>query len=212
MSIVLHSFFRSSAAWRVRIALAWKGLRYDTVAHNFRHDAQRAPAYMAVNPQGLVPALEIDGHVLTQSLAIIEYLEERHPAPPLLPTGLLERGAVRAMAQLVACDIHPVNNLRILARLQREHIDAERVQGWVQDWIAEGFAALEVQVRRHGDGTHCFGDGVTMADLCLVPQMANARRYALDLAPYPTLSAIDAVLADDPAFAAATPEKQPDAV
>ena len=211
----LYGYFRSSATYRVRIALNLKGIEYETLAVDLRAPvhAQRAPQFLALNPVGLVPVL-IDGErVLSQSLAIIEYLEETHPLPPLLPRGAAERAQVRALALTVACEIHPLNNTRVLDYLRAPlgHGDAA-VAAWYCHWIARGFTALEEQVRRSGsDGRHLFGSSVTLADLLLVPQMYNARRYRCDLEPYPTLRAISAHLESLPAFARAAPEAQPDA-
>lgn len=211
--IVLNTFFRSSAAWRVRIALHLKGLGYAGAYRNFRDNAQRSPDYLALNPQGLVPTLVVGGLPLGQSLAIIEYLDEIHPVLPLLPGDPVAKAQVRAMAAIVASDIHPIGNLRVLQYLRsRFGQDEDAVSAWYRHWVAEGFAALETLARAHGDGHHCFGDGVTVADLCLVPQMYNARRFGTDLSPYPTLCAIDAGLSATPAFAETAPERQPDAV
>jgi maleylacetoacetate isomerase len=215
MTLRLHTYWRSSAAYRVRIVLALKGLEYETVPHHLLRDGgeQRRPDYLALNPQGLVPALEHDGHVLTQSLAIFEYLEERFPEPPLLPASPRDRAAVRAMALAVACDIHPLNNLRVQQYL-RDGLgqDEPAVSGWVRHWISEGFNALETLIGRHSaDGRHCFGAAVTLADACLVPQAYNARRAGLDLAHWPRLMAVAGYLEALPAFAVARPEAQPDA-
>ena len=210
----LHSFFRSSAAYRVRIALEVKGLAYETIAHHLRKGEQREPAYRVLNPQALVPTLEDADHVLTQSLAIIEYLEEAYPKTArLLPADPLGRATVRAMSLAIACDIHPLNNLRVLNYLKSQMGQSqEATDVWYRHWIAEGFAALEELATRHSlDGRHCFGDTVTMADACLVPQMYNARRFQTDLVPYPTLIAISDSLERRAAFAAASPESQPDA-
>jgi maleylpyruvate isomerase len=213
--VKLYGYFRSSATYRVRIALNLKGIEYETLAVDLRAPvyAQRAPQFLALNPVGLVPVL-IDGErVLTQSLAIIEYLEETHPLPPLLPRGAAERAQVRALALTVACEIHPLNNTGVLDYLRAPlgHGDAA-VAAWYCHWIARGFSALEEQLRRLGsDGRHLFGSSVTLADVLLVPQMYNARRYRCDLEPYPTLRAIGAHLESLPAFARAAPEAQPDA-
>ena len=215
MALRLHTYWRSSAAYRVRIALALKGLPYESVPrHLLRHGGeQRSPEYLALNPQGLVPALEHDGHVVTQSLAICEYLEEVHPQPPLLPADPRGRAAVRAMALAVACDIHPLNNLSVLQYLRGELGQGdESVTRWISHWIDRGFAALEQLIARHSaNGRYCFGDSVTLADVFLVPQVANSRRVQLDLAPYPRLAAVARHLESLPAFAAARPEAQPDA-
>jgi maleylacetoacetate isomerase len=215
MGLRLYTYWRSSAAYRVRIALALKGLEYESVPRHLLRDGgeQRRPDYLAVNPQGLVPALEDDGVVVTQSLAICEYLEERFPQPPLLPVTPRDRAAVRAMALAVACDIHPLNNLRVLQYLRSElGQDDAGVARWARHWIASGFEALEQLVARHsGDGRHCFGRSVTLADVCLVPQVANARRVQLDLAPWPRILGVVGHLESLPAFAAARPDAQPDA-
>lgn len=215
MALVLHGYWRSSAAYRVRIALALKGLAYGQAAHDLLGGEQRAPDYLGLAPQGLVPALECaedgPGTVLTQSLAIIEWLEERHPAPPLLPAEAGARAVVRAMALAVACDIHPLNNLRVLRALKTDYgLDDAARDGWVARWIGEGFAALETQVARHG-GAFCFGDAPGMADCCLIPQIYNARRFHVDLDGFPRLMAVEANCLALPAFAAAAPEAQPDA-
>jgi maleylacetoacetate isomerase len=212
----LYTYFRSSAAYRVRIALNCKGLSYASVPRHLVRDGgeQRRPEFLALNPQGLVPVLETDdGNALTQSLAIIEYLEEEHPAPPLLPQGALARARVRALALTIACDIHPLNNLRVLNYLRTPlGLGAEAVDGWYRHWIACGFGALESAAQRTAsNGRHLYGDTVTMADVCLVPQMYNARRLRCELAPYPRLCAISAHLEGLPAFAQAAPEAQPDA-
>lgn len=211
----LFSYFRSSAAWRVRIALAHKGIAYGQVPVHLLRDGgqQRSESYLRVNPQGLVPALEQDGKVLAQSMAILEYLEETQPDKPLLPVDPWQRAEVRAMALAVACDIHPLNNLRVLNYLKGPLAhDAVAVSAWYRHWIAEGFAPLEELARRHGDGRrYLYGDAVTLADVCLVPQVYNARRFGCDLAPYPTLVAVDEHLNTLRAFAVARPEAQPDA-
>ncbi len=215
MALQLYSYWRSSAAYRVRIALALKGLPYATIPKHLVRDGgeQRKDDYLAVNPEGRVPALAVGEHVLSQSLAICEYLEETHPEPPLLPGPALDRAAIRAMAQLVACDIHPLNNLSVLGYLRHEFgADDAGVNRWVAHWIQRGFAALEQRVRTTAnDGRHCYGAGVTLADVCLVPQMYNARRFKVDVSACPTLVAICAHLEALPAFAAARPDAQPDA-
>ena len=208
----LYTYFRSSAAFRVRIALGLKGLDYDPAFVLLPEGAHKSADYLAHNPQGLVPSLVSDGEVLNQSLAIIEYIDETHPKPPLLPADPIDRARVRAMAQLIACDIHPVNNLRILKYLggpmQQEK---DSVDAWYRHWITEGFSALEELVSRFGaTGGYCFGDNVTMADCLLVPQMWNARRFETDLSPFPRLIEIDARLQLIEAFQAAAPENQPD--
>jgi maleylacetoacetate isomerase len=209
----LYSFWRSSAAYRVRIALHWKGLSFETASKRLVAGEQRAADYLAVNPQGLVPALEHDGEVYAQSLAIVEYLDETHPEPPLLPPDPAGRAQVRALAQSIACDIHPLNNLRVLEYLKGPlGQPPSAVDAWYAHWVHEGFRGLEALARRHsGDGAHLHGTQVTLADVCLVPQLYNARRFAVDLTPFPTLVAIGQSLEALPAFAAARPEAQPDA-
>ncbi|MCG5242053.1 maleylacetoacetate isomerase [Azospirillum doebereinerae] len=208
----LHTYFRSSASYRVRIALNLKGLTPDLAFVHLRRNEQRDPGYAALNPERLVPALEVDGQVLTQSLAIVEYLDETHPAPPLLPIGPLDRARVRGLAQLVACDIHPIDNLRILNHLKSMGHAQGEVDDWYRHWIAVGLTALEARLA--GDprtGRFCHGDRPGLADLVLVPQMYNARRFGCPLDAYPTLLRIDAACCALPAFAAAAPENQPDA-
>jgi maleylacetoacetate isomerase/maleylpyruvate isomerase len=209
----LYTYFRSSAAYRARIALNLKGVTHEAVPIDLRPGAHRLPEYLAVNPQGLVPALEDGGAVIGQSLAIIEYLEEAYPLPPLLPRAPLDRARVRSLALAIACDIHPLNNLRVLNYLRSPlaHDDAT-VNAWYRHWIAEGFRALEEEAKRaSGDGRHMFGAEVTLADVCLVPQMFNARRFKCDVEPFPTLRAICSHLETLPAFAQAAPDAQPDA-
>jgi maleylacetoacetate isomerase len=212
----LYTYFRSSAAYRVRIALAVKGAAFESVPVKLRgrDGEQRTAEYLERNPQGLVPALEAGTAVLSQSLAIIEYLEETRPAPPLLPPGALERAQVRAMALHIGCDIHPLNNLRVLEYLRGPLGQPDTaVQAWYAHWIGAGFGALETRAKRHSAaGRYLFGDGLTLADLCLVPQMYNAMRYHCDLTPYPTLVGIDRHLASLAPFQAARPEVQPDYV
>jgi maleylpyruvate isomerase len=207
----LHDYWRSSAAYRVRIALNLKGLGYEQTPHDLRVGEQRTADYAQLNPQRLIPALEADGLVLTQSLAILEWLEERYPAPPLLPSRASERAVVRAMASLIACDIHPLNNLRVLNEL-RENFGATepQVSAWISRWIAEGFAALEIQIERHG-GRFAFGDAPSFADCCLVPQLYSAMRFGVKLAPYPRLVAAGDAASMLPAVAAAHPDLQPGA-
>lgn len=215
MGMLLYSYFRSSAAYRVRIALHLKGQPYDIVpVHLLREGGEQLmPAFSAVNPQSLVPVLEVDGERVTQSLAIMEYLEERFPEPPLLPSDHLGRAHVRALALAIACDIHPLNNLRVMRMLTQEAgIDEAMRQRWMQHWIALGFGALEQQLAGSARrGRFCCGDTPTMADCCLVPQIFNARRFHLDMTPYPTLNAIDQACQDLPAFRRAAPDAQPDA-
>jgi maleylpyruvate isomerase len=209
----LHGYYRSSASFRVRIAMNLKGLEPERLYHHLRRNEHQTPDYVALNPQALLPALELDGAVLTQSLAIIEYLEETHPEPPLLPKDPLGRARVRALALAVACDIHPVDNLRVLRYLRGPLSQPEEAVGaWYNHWIAEGFAALETLLARSPDtGRFCHHDTPGLADLCLVPQVVNSRNFGLDLAPYPTIRRIyDACLAL-PAFERAMPANQPDA-
>lgn len=207
----LHGYFRSSAAWRVRIALNLKGLRPGQAFHHLRHGGQRAPDYLRLNPQGLVPALETDeGAVLTQSLAICEWLEEGWPEPPLLPSGRNDRARVRAFAQVIACDIHPVQNLKVLARLRGLGLPEEEVTAWARWAIGDGLAACEALIHDQ-PGPFCFGTAPTLADIALVPQLGNARRFGCDLAALPRLLAAEAACNALPAFAEAAPARQPDA-
>lgn len=211
--MILHDFWRSSAAYRVRIALHLKGIAFTQSLHSLPRGEQRSPEYLRLNPQGLLPAIESGDDVVTQSLAIIEYLDDTHPEPPLLPREPASRATVRAMALSVACDIHPLNNLRVLNYLRGEFgANEEAVTRWIRHWIGTGFDSLEQQVKRtSAAGNFCFGNRATLADACLVPQMYNARRFGCDLAPYPTLVAIDAHCRALPPFAKAAPEAQPDA-
>lgn len=209
----LHTYFRSSASFRVRIALNVKGIAWEHAGVNLPRSENLGAAFKAVNPQGLVPALEDGAHLLTQSLAIIEYLDETAPGPKLLPADALERAYVRAFSQIIACEIHPLNNLRVLRYLKPNYkLDDEGVNTWYRHWIAEGFGVMEaflLQEKKHG--RHVLRDQVTMADCCLVPQVFNAQRYQCDLAPYPSVMRIfDACMKLDP-FIAAQPSKQPDA-
>lgn len=207
----LHGYWRSSAAYRVRIALNLKGVDYSQVTHDLRAGAQSVPDYRALAPQGLVPALEADGHVFTQSPAIIEWLEERYPERALLPADTGSRAIVRGMAALIACDIHPLNNLRVVTTLRTDFgADSDKVKQWATRWIDEGFAALEELVVRHGEG-FCFGDSVGLADCYLVPQLYSAERFGVDLSPYPTLCAVGGRCLALEAFRAAHPGNQPDA-
>ena len=207
----LHGYFRSSAAYRVRIALNLKGLSIEHLPHHLRKGEQCAPAYLAINPQGLVPTLEDDsGTVLTQSLAIIEWLDETHPTPPLLPKDPLRRAKVRAFALAIACDIHPVQNLKVLARLRQLGVAEEKVTEWAA-WVnREGLSACEALIKSE-QGPFCFGAAPTIADLCLVPQLANARRFGVDVAAFPRLLEAEAATREIKAFADAAPDRQPDA-
>jgi maleylacetoacetate isomerase len=208
----LYSFFRSSAAYRVRIALNVKGVDYEIVTVNLPRGAHRTPEFLAVNPQATIPTLDDDGTILWQSLAIIEYLDARFPAPRLIPAEPVARARVQALAQLIACEIHPLNNLRVLSYLRGElKLDDAAVNKWYSHWIAEAFAPLETLVARFSGGRYSFGDSLTIADVYLVPQVYNARRFNCDLAPYPTLVKIAAELEREPAFARAAPDRQPDA-
>ena len=210
--MILYDYFRSSAAYRVRIALNVKGLAV-TQRHaiHLRKGEQRAPGYLEMNPHGLVPLLAVGNRRLTQSLAIIEYLEERHPQPPLLPQGAEDRAWVRSIALAIACDIHPLNNLRVLKYLAKPlGIEEPARDEWYRHWVREGFDGLERQLAGGPSGRFCFGDAPTLADVCLVPQVANANRLNVDLAPYPRIRAINDACLALPAFDAARPENHPD--
>jgi maleylpyruvate isomerase len=209
----LYGYFRSSAAYRVRIALGLKGLPYDYAAVHLRKSEQSAAPYRTLNPAELVPALADERGTFTQSLAIIEYLDERHPEPPLLPSAPADRARVRAIALAIACDIHPLDNLRVLRYLTGTLGASEAAKdAWYRHWIDVGLAALETQLARESTaGEFCHGDAPTLADCCLVPQLANARRAAIPLDRYPMLVRIEARCNALPAFAAAAPERQPDA-
>ena len=210
--MILYSYFRSSAAYRVRIALNLKGLKAEQRAVHLRKGEQREPGYIAVNPQGFVPTLVVGDRRLTQSLAIIEYLEERHPQPALLPVGPEDRAWVRAIALSIACDIHPLNNTRVLAYLSRQlGLDEGKRDDWYRHWVMEGFRALETQLAERATGRFCLGDAPTLADVCLVPQVANAARVNTDMAPYARIRAIHEACLAHPAFDAARPDRQPDA-
>ena len=209
--MILYDYFRSSAAYRVRIALNLKGLHAERRFIHLRKGEQRAPGYLETNPQGFVPTLVVGERRLTQSLAIIEYLDERHSLPPLLPPGPEDRAFVRAIALAIACDIHPLNNLRVLKYLAKPLEIAEPVRDeWYRHWVREGFEAIEALLATRAD-PFCFGAAPTIADVCLVPQVANANRLNVDLAPYPRIRQIDARCRALPAFDAAHPLKQPDA-
>ncbi len=212
MNPVLHGYYRSSAAFRVRIALALKGVQTEAVYHHLRRGEHRAPDYLAINPQGLVPALEIDETVLTQSLAIIEYLDETIEGTPLLPKDAIGKARVRSLAQTIACDIHPINNLRVLNYLRHEHgQDEDAVQRWINYWIAAGFDAIEQRLAESKTGLFMHGDTPSLADICLVPQVVNALNFKLDLGSYPRIRKIFDEAMAQPAFAEAAPAKQPDA-
>jgi maleylpyruvate isomerase len=206
----LHGYFRSSASYRVRIALNLKGLSAEHLSHHLRKGEQRAADYLAINPQGFVPTVQGDGANLTQSLAIIEWLDETHPELPLLPKEPLRRARVRAFAQVIACDTHPIQNLKILARLRELGLPEEKVTDWAAWANREGLAACEKLIAAEA-GPFCFGDTPTIADLCLVPQLANARRFGVDVAAFPRLLKAEAAAKALKAFADAAPERQPDA-
>jgi maleylpyruvate isomerase len=207
----LHGYFRSSASYRVRIALNLKGLSAEHLTHHLRKGEQRAPSYLAINPQGLVPTLEDDGGtILTQSLAIIEWLDDIHPEPLLLPKDPLRRAHVRAFAQAIACDTHPIQNLKVLARLRELGVSEEQVTGWAAWANREGLSACEKLIANEA-GPFCFGAAPTLADLCLVPQLANARRFGVDVAAYPRLLRAEEAAKNLKAFADAAPERQRDA-
>jgi maleylpyruvate isomerase len=205
----LHGYFRSTASYRVRIALNLKGLAYENVFHHLRRGEQNAPEYRALNPQGLLPALETEGSVLTQSLAICEYLEEKYPQPPILPSDPIERARVRAFADVIACDIHPIQNLKILDRLRALGVEEAAVTGWARTTIAEGLTACDTLIADRRT-PFCFGDAPSLADICLVPQLVNARRFGVDLA-WPRLLEIEARCLALEAFFKASPDQQPDA-
>ena len=206
----LHGYFRSSASYRVRIALNLKGLTTEHLPHHLRKGEQCAPAFLAINPQGLVPALEADDAVLTQSLAIIEWLDETHPNPPLMPKDPLRRAKVRAFSMALACDTHPVQNLKVLARLRQLGLPEEQVTEWAAWANREGLSACETLIAAE-KGPFCFGETPTLADLCLVPQLANARRFGVDVTAYPRLLKAETAAKAVKAFADAAPDKQPDA-
>jgi len=209
--LVLHGYWRSGTSYRARIALNLKGLDYAQVGHDLRIGAQAAHDYVALNPQKLVPALVTGDGVLTQSPAILEYLEERYPDPPLLPKGAGDRAVVRAMAAVVACDIHPLNNMRVLKSLRREFgADEAQRDAWAARWIGDGFAALEVLIGQHG-AEFAFGDTPTLADCHLVPQLYSAERFGVDLSAYPRVVAAVEAMRALPAVARAAPEVQDDA-
>ena len=212
MSFTLYSAWRATAPYRVRIGLALKGVAYDYSALDLIKGEQREPPYTGVNRQKLTPALDLGGgRVLTQSLSILEWLEEEYPDPPLLPKTPLERQAVRAMALIIACDIHPLNNTRVGRKLNKMGIDPTGILEWTQGWIRDGFDALEPMVARYGKG-FAFGDTPTLADCCLIPQVYSANRYQLDLGPWPAIAAVNEHAQAHPAFQAAHPNQQPDAV
>jgi maleylacetoacetate isomerase len=206
--VILHDYFRSSASYRVRIALNLKGIAYHSHAIDLRTDEQKSAAFRELNPQGFVPMLEMNGERVTQSLAIFDYLDAQVPEPPLVPRNPAERAHVLALALTVACDIHPLNNLRVLRYLKHQlRQPQEAVDDWYRHWVAEGLSALEALAAPRA-GQFLFGDDLTMADICLVPQLYNARRLQTPLEPYPTLTRVDEALTAIPAFAAAHPDRQ----
>jgi maleylpyruvate isomerase len=211
--MILYDYFRSSAAYRVRIALNLKGLAAERRSVHLRKGEQRSPAYLGVNPQGLVPALVLDdGTVLTQSLAIIEYLDETHPAPALLPADAAGRAFARSIALAIACDIHPLNNTRVLGYLGTDcGLDQPQRDVWYRHWITDGFAALEPRLASRASGRYALGDAPGLADICIVPQVANAKRLDVPMDPYPRIAALNAACLAHPAFDRARPESQPDA-
>jgi maleylacetoacetate isomerase len=211
MGMILYGYALSSASYRVRIALKLKRLEVATVPIHLRRGEQRQPEFLQLNSQGFVPALRLDdGEVLGQSMAIIEYLEEMYPQPPLLPAAPAARARVRAFCQLIACDVHPLNNLRVLKYLEAQlGLDEHARNAWYRHWIQAGFEALEQSLTRDAFlGRFCHGDSPGLADVLLVPQVFNARRFSVDLAPYPRIAAIDAACGEIPAFADAAPERQ----
>jgi len=209
----LYGFFRSSAAFRVRIALNLKSVAYDTIPVNLRSGDHLADDYRAINPQGRVPSLAVGEDVLVQSMAIVEYLDETHPEPPFLPADALGRARVRGLANIIACDIHPLNNSGVLDYMKNEmQLDADNLQRWYRNWVARGFDALEALLAGNAaSGRFCHGDTPGLADICLVPQVFNARRFDCDLAPYPTLMGRFEACMKIEAFEAAQPANQPDA-
>lgn len=210
----LHSYCRSSASYRVRIALGLKSLPYEYVAVNLLQEGgeQNSAGYRRLNPNARVPTLEVDGAALTQSLAIIEYLDEAHPAPPLLPVAPIERARVRALAQLIAADIQPLQNTSVTGYLAATHgLKAPEITQWYRHWIGRGLAALEAMLAvDDATGRYCHGDAPTLADVCLVPQVYAARRFGVEIEACPTVLRIEAACQALPAFAAAAPERQPD--
>lgn len=210
MTVTLHGYFRSTASWRVRIALNLKGIAYDNQFRHLRKGEQRSPGYLELNPQGLVPSFGLeDGEILTQSLAICEYLDETYPEPALLPRDTLTRAKVRSFAQIIACDIHPIQNLKILNRLRNFGVDDDKVNLWAREVISEGLEACASLLAKTERGRFCFGDTPTLADICLIPQLGNARRFGVDL-KWDHLLEIEKNCSALPAFREAAPENQPD--
>lgn len=211
---ILHNYFRSTTSVRVRIAMAMKGLDYQYKGYSLLPNEHKSEAYLKLNPQGLVPSLEIDGHsLLTQSMAILEYLDETHPEPALLPNDALGRARVRSLSQIIGVDIHPVNNLRILRYLESEfEADADTKKKWFHEWAHAGYQALETRLANEPEtGKYCHGDTPTMADICLYAQMFNNTRFGMDMDAYPTVLRIQTTCAILPAFEAGAPMNQPDA-
>lgn len=205
---VLYDYFRSSASYRVRIALNLKGIDYEQRSINLAAGAQKEKSYRELNPQGFVPMLEVDGHRITQSLAICNYVNSIVPEPPFMPADAAERAHVLAMALTVACDIHPLNNLRVLKYLKAElGASQDTTDNWYRHWVADGLAALE-SMAKSGAGAWLFGDEPSVADICLIPQIYNARRFSVPLDAFPTLSRVDETASGHPAFAAAHPDLQ----
>lgn len=210
----LYTFWRSSAAYRVRIALNVKGVEHELVPVHLRRGGgeHRRPEFLALNPQGVLPVLDDDGTILIQSLPIIEYLDHVQPNPRLIPADPVDRARVQGLAQIIACEMHPLNNLRVLEYLRRGFgQDEDAVTGWYAHWVAEGFRSLEALIGEWSEGEYCFGSALSLADVCLVPQVYNARRFRCDLSPYPRITAIADRLAEREAFMRAAPENQPDA-
>lgn len=208
-SLILHGFWRSTASWRVRIALGLKGLEWQDVAHHLRLGEQNAPEYLALNPQGFVPALVMGDQVLTQSMAICEYLDEIYPEPALLPNDPIGKAKVRAAAHVIGCDIHPVQNLKVLKMLRQRGLDEAAANAWAAEVIESGLAAFAALID-HIDGPYCFGSQTTLADILLVPQLGNARRFGANF-DFGRIPAIEAACLKLEAFAAAVPDRQPDA-
>jgi maleylpyruvate isomerase len=209
--MILYDYFRSSAAFRVRIALNLKNLQAERRRIHLRKGEQQHPEYLEVNPQGLVPTLVVGERRLTQSLAIIEYLDEKHPLPPFLPPGAEDRAWVRAIALAIACDIHPLDNTRVLAYLEKIGVDNDARDTWYKHWITLGFDAIEPQLAARATGPFCFGDTPTIADICLVPQVANSQRFKMPLDRWPRIRAVNEACLQVPAFDLAQPKRQPDA-
>ena len=212
--MIFHGYFRSSAAWRCRIAFNLKKVEVDTRYVHLRKGEQRASSYMTINPQGLVPALELDdGTIITQSLAIIEWLDEKYPTPALLPADAVERAQTRAFAQIIACDIHPLQNLRVLQYLKTEYDQQQSgLDTWCARWLGDGLSACEAIAAKHAQGgAFCFGDTPSMADICLIPQLASAERFGVSLEAMPRLRSIRSACDALPAFRKAEANRQPDA-